>query len=98
MYLFEMSCDCLGLNCISARCADYYSVRGEVLQKPLGQRSQTSWRHCCRHGDGGQRLENVQLERVGQYRTDLASQLKVLLTPSKHFDVLRLMREVCKYI
>jgi hypothetical protein len=65
MYFFEMSCDCLGLNCISARCADYYFVRGEVFQKFLWQRSQTSWRHRCRHGDGGQRLENVQRGRVG---------------------------------
>jgi hypothetical protein len=67
MYLSEVSCDCLGLNCISARCTDYYTVRGEVLQKLLWQRSQTSWRHCCRHGGGGQRRENMQLGRVGWY-------------------------------
>jgi len=57
VYLFEMSCNCIGLNCISARCADYYSVRGEILQQLLWQRSQTSWRRGCRHIYGANALK-----------------------------------------
>ena len=64
-YLFQMSCDCFGLNCIFARGAYQYFVRGKVLKELLWQRSRTRWRRYCRHGDGGQYLEDVQLGSVG---------------------------------
>ena len=65
VYLFQMSCDCFGLNCIFARGAYQYFVRGKVLKELLWQRSRTRWRRYCRHGDGGQYLEDVQLGSVG---------------------------------